>query len=143
MRSLPLLFALFLAIPLIEIVVLIKVGGIIGAGWTIILVVATALMGAVLVRTQGLATFSRIQNLLGRGEIPAIEMCEAMALFLAGALLLTPGFVTDSLGFLLLVPGLRRWIILHFLQNGFVAAARPSPQHRPPLEGQWRHKDDS
>jgi len=149
MRPFPLLFVLFLAVPLVEIVLLIKVGGIVGAGWTIFLVVLTAVIGAALVRVQGLATFMRIQSQMARGEMPAMEMFGAMALFLAGALLLTPGFFTDAVGFALLVPVFRRAIIRHILRRGFFrfsggAGQNPSSGsgQRPPLEGHWHREDD-
>jgi UPF0716 protein FxsA len=121
----------------------------VGAGWTIFLVVLTAVIGAALVRVQGLATFMRIQSQLARGEMPAMEMFEAMALFLAGALLLTPGFFTDAVGFALLVPVFRRTIIRHILRRGFFrfsGATGPNsssePGQRPPLEGRWHREDD-
>ena len=149
MRLLPLLFGLFLAVPLVEIVLLIKVGGIVGAGWTIFLVVLTALIGAALVRVQGLATFMRIQSQLAQGEMPAMEVFEAMALFLAGALLLTPGFFTDAVGFVLLVPVFRRAIIQHILRRGFFHTSGAAGQYsswesgqKPPLEGHWHKEDD-
>lgn len=146
MRPLPLLFGLFLTVPLVEIALLIKVGAIIGPGWTIFLVVLTALIGAALVRVQGLATFARMQAMLARGEMPAVEMFEAMALFLAGALLLTPGFFTDIFGFIVLVPAIRRMFIHYVLQRGSFwvagsASGRPS-SGQTPLEGHWKREDD-
>ncbi|WP_438970576.1 FxsA family protein [Methylophaga sp.] len=111
------LFLLFLVIPLIEIFFLIQVGQVIGAGWTIFLVVGTAVLGAFLLRLQGFQTLQRAQTSMARGEIPAIEMLEGLCLLVSGALLLTPGFVTDSLGFLLLIPPVRRAMIVQMLKN--------------------------
>ncbi|MFV1993595.1 MAG: FxsA family protein [Acidiferrobacterales bacterium] len=143
------IFALFLIIPLAEIWFLIKVGGIVGAGWTVFLVVFTAVVGAALVRVQGLSTLNRIQQSMQQGKMPAVEMFEGLALFLAGALLLTPGFFTDAIGFSLLIPPLRRLIIKSILMRSVVkmsggsdikpgggSAADPKP-----LDGQWRRED--
>ena len=102
------LFLLFLIVPLVEIYLLIQVGSVIGALPTVLAVVGTALLGAGLVRAQGVITLSRAQAALDRGEPPAMELLEGVVLLVAGALLLTPGFFTDVLGFLCLVPGLRR-----------------------------------
>ena len=120
-----LLFLLFLVVPLVEIYFLIKVGDVIGAGWTIFAVVSTAVIGAGLLRIQGASTLLRAQSSMLKGALPAMEMMEGFALALSGVLLLTPGFFTDSFGFLLLIPPVRRWLIsrkLHsatFAQGGF------------------------
>lgn len=111
------LFLVFLIIPIIEIYLLIKVGGVIGAAWTILLIIGTAVLGAYLLRMQGIATFNRVQSTLQRGEIPAIEMMEGLILLVSGALLLTPGFFTDTLGFLALVPQIRRNFIVWALKH--------------------------
>ena len=100
------LVVLLVAVPLVELYVLIVVGGHLGALTTVALVVATACLGAVLLRMQGLNTVQRIQASLERRQLPAIELLEAAMLLFAGALLLTPGFVTDVVGFAALVP---RW----------------------------------
>lgn len=105
------LLLLFLLVPLVEIYILIEVGREIGALTTIGLCVLTAVVGAALLRIQGLQTLTRAQENLSRGEIPAIEMFEGMALAFGGALLLTPGFATDTLGFLCLIPWSRRAMI--------------------------------
>lgn len=105
------LFFVFLVVPLIEIYFLIKIGSILGTATTIFLVVFTAMLGAFLVRAQGFSTLARVQMQLGRARVPAVEMIEGLFLFVAGALLLTPGFFTDAIGFIFLTPPLRRWII--------------------------------
>jgi len=115
-----LLFVLFLIVPLIEIFFLIQVGQVIGAGWTIFLVVATAVIGAFLLRLQGFQTLQRAQTSMARGELPATEMLEGLCLLISGALLLTPGFVTDALGFLLLTPPVRQLLIKQLLKNSQV-----------------------
>jgi len=111
------LFVLFLVIPLVEIYFLIQVGQVIGAGWTIFLVVATAVIGAFLLRLQGFQTLQRAQSVMAKAQIPAMEMMEGLCLLVSGALLLTPGFFTDTLGFLLLLPPLRRSVISHLVKN--------------------------
>ena len=88
----PTIFLIFLAVPLVEIFLLIKVGNVIGAPWTIALVVLTALVGAWLVRLQGLSALNRVRQSAARGELPALELLEGLFLLAAGALLLTPGF---------------------------------------------------
>lgn len=149
MNPFTLLLGLFLIVPLVEIWLLIKVGAVIGALWTVFLVVFTAVVGATLVRAQGVSTVGRIQAMVARGQVPAMEMLEGLALFLAGALLLTPGFFTDGVGFALLVPGVRRGIIravlshggVHFFHPGSGVSRRRGPMNEP-LEGQWRRDDD-
>ena len=107
----PIIFLIFLAVPLTEIFLLIKVGNVIGASWTITLVVLTALVGAWLVRLQGLSALNRVRQSAVRGELPALELLEGLFLLAAGALLLTPGFFTDFVGFACLTPPLRRSLI--------------------------------
>lgn len=119
-----LLFVLFLLIPLIEIFFLIQVGQVIGAGWTIFLVVATAVIGAFLLRLQGFQTLHRAQSAMSRGQLPAVEMLEGLCLLVSGALLLTPGFFTDTVGFLLLVPPVRRALIAQMLKNSQLIFSR-------------------
>ena len=111
------LFLLFLLVPLVEIYFLIKVGNLIGAIPTIALVVFTALLGAMLLRFQGLTTLTRSRHVLAQGQLPALEMLEGVLLLFAGALLLTPGFFTDAIGFAFLVPPLRQAVIRWFLSK--------------------------
>ncbi len=125
------LFLIFLVVPLVEIFFLIKIGSIVGAGMTIFLVVFTAMLGAFLVRAQGFSTLSRVQMQLAQGQLPAMEMFEGLFLFVAGALLLTPGFFTDTIGFIFLTPPLRRLIINSMMNRGLIrniAGASPGVQ---------------
>lgn len=119
----PILFLIFILVPIIEMYFLIQVGSVIGAGWTILLVVATAVIGAWLVRAQGFGLINKAQTMMAQGQMPAMEMAEGLLIFLAGALLLTPGFFTDTLGFLLLVPPLRRGMIKWLGSRGMLAMA--------------------
>ena len=115
------LLILFLTVPLVEIVILIKIGKVIGAGYTIALVIGTAILGAALLRTQGISTLAKVQTNINRGQLPAIELIEGLILLISGVLLLTPGFFTDMLGFLALVPILRQRLaqtfFVNFIQN--------------------------
>ncbi len=113
----PLLFLLFLVVPLLEIYLLIKAGGVIGALPTVALVVFTAVLGAFLLRLQGLSTMNRMRANMMRGRVPTLEILEGAALLLAGGLLLTPGFFTDAIGFLLLIPPLRRYWLLKIIDR--------------------------
>lgn len=117
MRTFPIFFVLFLVIPIIEIFFLIKVGEVIGAFPTIILVVLTAVIGAGLLRQQGLSTLARFQQNLSTGKIPAQEMVEGIMLAVGGALLMTPGFVTDTMGFLCLLPFSRKFIAANIIKR--------------------------
>ena len=116
------LLLLFLIVPIIEIYLLIQVGGILGAWPTVFLVVFTAVLGAWLLRIQGFSTLNRVQGSLARGEIPAIEMLGGILLLLSGALLLTPGFFTDTIGFLMLLPTMRRIVVMWFLSKGNIVS---------------------
>lgn len=98
---------IFFITPIVEMYLLIEVGGYIGAWPTIALVMITAMIGVALLRIQGLSTLTRGVGRLQGGELPAREMIEGLLLAVAGALLLTPGFVTDGIGFILLTPPLR------------------------------------
>lgn len=106
-----LLFTLFVLMPIIEISVLIRVGSTIGVVNTIAFVIFTAMLGAYLVRQQGLATLTKLQTEANAGRVPAMQMVEGVILLIAGAVLLTPGFVTDAIGFSLLVPPIRQGVI--------------------------------
>ena len=122
---------------------LIKVGNIIGAPWTIVLVVFTALVGAWLVRLQGLSALNRVRQSAVRGELPALEILEGLFLLAAGALLLTPGFFTDFVGFLCLTPLLRQWLIrLAARQFGLVRPGSNSAQADSSIETDYRRLDD-
>ena len=105
------LLLLFILVPLVEIYFLLKVGSVIGAFPTVLVVILTAVVGAWLLKQQGLATLMRFQQSAAQGRMPAQEMAEGLALAFGGALLLTPGFVTDIIGFLCLIPFTRQGII--------------------------------
>ncbi|KMQ74995.1 FxsA family protein [Marinobacter subterrani] len=112
---------LFIILPIAEMAVLIKVGGMIGVFNTVGLVLLTAVIGAWLLRQQGLATLLRANQRLNSGELPAKEVAEGLILAVGGALLLTPGFITDTVGFLCLIPGTRHWLAAQALKRMVVA----------------------
>jgi len=99
---------IFILVPIVEMTVLIQVGSEIGALATIGLVFLTAILGVTLIRKQGLETSLKAQEKMRRGELPASEVAEGLMLIFAGLCLLIPGFVTDAMGALLLVPPLRK-----------------------------------
>ena len=127
--------AVFFIVPLIEIYLLIKVGGWIGALPTVFLVVFTAVLGALLLRQQGFSTLRRMQEAMAHGQIPAMELVEAVLLTLGGALLLTPGFFTDALGLVCLIPPARRWLIQRLLDRFFLTPAGGPPGAGPGQAG--------
>ncbi|MEH0742642.1 membrane protein FxsA [Vibrio cholerae] len=106
----PILLLLFIIVPIIEIGLFIQVGGFLGLWPTIGLVLVTAFVGASLVRSQGVATLLSVQQRLAQGELPAQQIMEGVMLAVAGVLLLTPGFLTDALGMLVLLPAPRAMI---------------------------------
>lgn len=108
----------FIAIPLIEMLLLFEVADYIGGLWTISLVVLTAVIGVQILKRQGLSTLMRANERLNRGELPAQEVLEGFLLAAAGALLLTPGFITDTLGFLCLTSPLRRALARRIVESG-------------------------
>ncbi len=119
------LFVLFVTVPIIEIALFIQIGGEIGLLSTLGIVIATAFLGTYLVRKQGLNALSQLKNNVETLENPIAPLAHGIMILLAGALLLTPGFFTDAVGFSLLVPNIRIWLfervkqrILHS-QNGF------------------------
>jgi UPF0716 protein FxsA len=134
---------IFVTAPLIELYFLIQVGSVIGALPTILLSVLTALIGGYLVRMQGIAVLMRVRALLDAGEMPALEVLDGAVLLLCGLALLLPGFVTDIVGFLLLVPPLRHLLIRRYLQLAPVHQfdSRASDRARI-IEGDYRRDDD-
>ncbi len=105
-----LLILIFVGVPILEIAVFIQAGDIFGLWPTLAAVVVTAVVGAALLRAQGLAALGRARRQLDRGQIPIAEVITGVCLLVGGALLLTPGFVTDTVGFLLLIPPVRQFI---------------------------------
>ena len=150
MPALPLLIIFLLLVPLVEIYLLIEIGRVIGALTTVGLCVLTAIAGGILLRFQGLSTMQRAQLSMARGEPPAIELIEGVALLIGGALLLTPGFATDAIGFLCLLPWSRRAVVRLLLARAQVVGQPRRPPGGPgtpdrggrTIEGEFRRDDD-
>ncbi|QSR34053.1 biotin--acetyl-CoA-carboxylase ligase [Marinobacterium iners] len=153
------LFLLFIIIPIIEITVLIQVGQAIGAWYTVGLVLLSAFIGVNMLRHQGLSTLARAQQRMDQGEVPGQEMAEGILLAVGGALLVTPGFVTDVIGFSCLIPAARCALIKPLIGRFTVVAATHRNQteemhvytadpddyrtveERDPIEGEITHRD--
>jgi UPF0716 protein FxsA len=112
-----LLVALFIAVPIAELAVIIQVGQAIGVWWTIGILVADSILGSLLMRSQGRAVWRRFNAALQSGRAPAREVADGVLVIFGGALLLTPGFLTDIFGLLLLLPPTRAVIRRVFLRQ--------------------------
>ena len=111
------IFPIFVVVTLAEIYVLVSVGSAIGAWSTILLVIITALIGSTLLKQQGWSIMAKAQQSIAEGRTPALEMLEGVVILVSGVLLLTPGFITDGLGLLGLMPWSRSYFINHFLEK--------------------------
>ncbi|SMN02388.1 Protein affecting phage T7 exclusion by the F plasmid [uncultured Candidatus Thioglobus sp.] len=111
------LFPIFVIATLSEIYVLVAVGDSIGAGNTILLVIATAFIGSYLLKQQGFSTLKKVQSAAAQGKNPSFEMLEGVVIMVSGILLLTPGFITDFIGLLGLMPWSRAYFLTSFLQK--------------------------
>ncbi|WP_339511269.1 FxsA family protein [Pseudomonas sp. RL_15y_Pfl2_60] len=145
---------LFLLFPLIELAVLIKVGGAIGAIPTILLVVGSAVLGSILLRVAGIATAFRARERLARGELPEQEVLEGLMIAVGGGLLLLPGFISDIFGLLCLIPFTRRIFVgkirartaeqaarQRAFADDLAAARRPGDSRPNVLEGEYERRD--
>ncbi len=111
------LFPLFVVVTLLEIYVLVSVGDAIGGFSTVLLVVITALIGSSLLKHQGWSTMAKAQKSMAEGKTPAFEMMEGVVILISGVMLLTPGFITDTIGLLGLIPWSRAYFISHILEK--------------------------
>ena len=129
------LLALFVAIPIVEIALFIQIGGAIGLGWTLLIVIATALAGTYLVRSQGALALGQVRQSLETLRDPTEPLAHGAMILVAGVLLLTPGFFTDTLGFALLLPPVRRrvfrYLAGHLAVRMQTRQARPQPDPQP------------
>jgi UPF0716 protein FxsA len=115
---LPLLILLFIIVPIVELAVIIQIGSLIGVWWTIALLVADSILGSLLMRHQGRTVWRRFQAVIAEGRVPARETIDGAMVIFGGALLLTPGFITDIFGLVFLLPPtravLRRVLVARF-----------------------------
>ena len=121
MNILVVILLIIIALPITEIYFLIEVGSVIGAIPTILITILTAITGISLIRIQGISTIQKMQVSMQKGQVPAIELLEGVMLMLAAVFLLIPGFLSDSLGFLLLIPPLR-----HILAQSYISRQKMS-----------------
>jgi len=139
------LLIIFTATSLIELAVLIEVSQYIGTWGTILLVIITAFVGTSILQRQGLNTLAGINQSLAQGVAPVEPLVEGLLLVIAGAFLLTPGIITDSIGFLLFVPPLRRliahWALRKFLTVATVHVRRSGHDGSQRHQQQWSHPD--
>ena len=123
------LFILFVVVPILEIAAFIQIGGAIGMVPTLLGCVVTAVIGAYLVRLQGFGVLMKAQAALARDELPVDQLAHGAFILIAGVLLMTPGYVTDAMGFILLIPAARmriaHWVIDYFKRNATVRVVRP------------------
>ena len=144
------LLAAFIAVPLIEIALFIQVGGLIGLWPTLLIVVLTAVLGSWLVRNQGALALSQLRQSFSELDDPTRPLAHGAMIVLSGALLLTPGFFTDAVGFALLVPAVRDWVmrqagkriqVQRFDMGGGAQPRRDPPRHprQPPHAAHGRN----
>jgi len=153
MNPLAILTLIFIVVPVLEIYLLIQVGGIIGAPWTIFLVLFTAILGGAMLRSQGMSALARAQASMQQGALPAREMVDGLFLLVGGALLLTPGFFTDAIGFACLMPPLRYLMFQFFVKRmvmrasglgsmgGMGGATTKQRRNSQTIEGEFRRDD--
>lgn len=125
------LLVAMIGVPILEIIVFIEAGGYLGLWPTVGAVILTAIIGSALLRQQGLSTLARAQENLSAGRLPVTEVFDGFCILVGGALLLTPGFITDAVGFLLLIPPvraiLRRWFGRYFAKRAETHTWTESP----------------
>jgi UPF0716 protein FxsA len=128
----------FTAVPLVELFLLVKMGTVVGVGPTIALVIFTGVLGAWLARQQGLGVLHRLRVELAEGRLPADALIDGLLILVAGAVLLTPGLLTDALGFVLLVPPSRA-VVRRIVAARF---ARGKVNERPEIiDVEWREEE--
>lgn len=137
------LLLLFIAVPLIEIALFISVGGVIGLWWTLAIVILTALIGTWMLREQGLREISRLRNSLEQMRDPTDSLAHGAMILFAGALLLTPGFFTDTVGFLLLVPAFRAAVMRYARSRMNVQSFTVGTEHQGYTNQQNRHQSET
>lgn len=133
------LLLLFTVVPFVELALLIQLGRVIGLAATIAIVLLTGVIGATLARWQGLATLRRVQTEMAEGRVPTDALADGLLILVAGAVLFTPGLITDTIGFLLLIPPTRAAV-----RRALVEAFRRRVQPGRPvvLDAEWSTDDD-
>jgi len=139
MNILVLILLIVIGLPITEIYFLIEVGSVIGAIPTILITIFTAITGVSLIRIQGISTVQKMQVSMQNGQVPAIELLEGVMLMIAAVSLLMPGFLSDSLGFLLLIPPFRHFLAQFYVSKQKQFSARYSHQnhHHTFIDGEY------
>jgi UPF0716 protein FxsA len=137
-----LLIILFIVVPIAELAVLIQVGQLIGVWWTIALLIADALLGSYLLRTQTRTAWRRFNEALEQGRVPHREVIDGVLVIFGGVLLLTPGFITDIFGLLFLFPPTRVLLRGLLVRRGALKLMGSMPGTATPPNGRFRHPDD-
>ena len=141
---------ILIIVPIIEITLFVQIGGAIGLGWTLLVILATAMLGARAIRRQGIDALARAQAQMATGKPPVGEIVHGVLILMAGILLLTPGFMTDALGCLLLFPATRLFVlelaadfILPKLLSGFSVrrGSTRNPADAKIIDGDYRVED--
>lgn len=134
--------ALFVVLPVLEISVLIRVGSVIGFWPTLLLIILTALIGTTLLRIQGTAVFLEAKSALSNNRFPSRSVLEGIILLFGALLLITPGFVTDGLGIILLIPPLRHRLLTRILKLANVPQSEPfEPEAQPAQTAPFNETD--
>src|SRR3954470_13903797 len=137
-----LLILLFIVVPIAELAVLIQVGQLIGVWWTIALLIADAMLGSILLRTQTRSAWRRFNEALAEGRVPHREVIDGVLVIFGGVLLLTPGFITDVFGLLFLFPPTRILLRGLLVRRGALKLMGSMPMTASPPNGRFRHPDD-
>ncbi len=136
------LIVLFVTIPVVELLILVEVGRWVGLAATVALVIGTGVLGAALTRHQGLRVLAELRQQMAAGQPPAATMLEGLLILIAGAVLLTPGLLTDACGFALLVPSIRRRV-RDRLQKALIGRIRPARPDVIDVDWHEERPDDS
>jgi len=132
----PLLLLVFIVVPILEIYVIIQVGQVIGAAWTIVLLIADSIFGSWLIRREGRRAWLALNTALESGRMPAAELADGALILVGGTLMLSPGFVTDAFGILMILPFTRpiaRRLLTRVVSRRLLDAQRPGPGPQGPV----------
>jgi len=135
------LFLILFIVPLIELYFLIQLGDVIGALPTVLLTIFTAVFGVMLMRSQGVATIQNAQREMSEGKSPQASMLEGVFIFLGGVFLFFPGLISDSIGFLFLIPFIRRFLIKQSVQGMQTKGRFRYQKEQSVYEGEWSEKE--
>jgi len=137
---------LLVLLPLVEVAVFAQVGGKFGAMTAVMMTLFTAFLGVFLIKTQGFRTLSLVREQIAQGEMPAQTVLSGLMVFICGALLLIPGFVTDTIALIGLLPFVRNGLASAILQRGIIIQSGVQPRSRDEkgqvIEGQYRREDE-